>query len=132
VKKIIGILSIVLFVFIAFQSCTAGFVNTLEENNETSGSAGILLAFFWLVAGILVLISKNSKGVVIFSIVLYLFSGIIALSNTGSVYKDLIVWGWISIIFSLLLIFHLYRNKKIYTISNKNKIINDDESLNNK
>ena len=47
-KLVSGILSIVLFVFVAFQSCAAGLANSLSENGEVSGSAGIIVAVFML------------------------------------------------------------------------------------
>jgi hypothetical protein len=39
-KLVSGILSIVLCVFVLFQSCAAGTYNALEANGEVSGSAG--------------------------------------------------------------------------------------------
>nr|WP_264472805.1 hypothetical protein [Extibacter muris] len=48
-----GIISIVLFALISFQSCAAGLSNALEQNNATSGTAGLLLAFIYLIAGII-------------------------------------------------------------------------------
>lgn len=42
-RLVIGIISMVLFVLITFQSCAAGVANTLSDNGEVSGSAG----FFW-------------------------------------------------------------------------------------
>ena len=39
-KLVSGILSIILFVFVSFQSCAAGVSNALEANGEASGSAG--------------------------------------------------------------------------------------------
>ena len=52
-KKVIGIISIVLFFIVGFQSCAAGLGNAIQNNNEASGSAGIILAFFMLIAGII-------------------------------------------------------------------------------
>lgn len=43
-KLVSGILSIILFVFVSFQSCAAGVSNALEANGEASGSAGIIVA----------------------------------------------------------------------------------------
>lgn len=37
-KLVSGILSIILFVFVSFQSCAAGISNTLEANGEAGGS----------------------------------------------------------------------------------------------
>ena len=42
-KLVSGILSIILFVFVSFQSCAAGISNTLEANGEAGGSAGIAM-----------------------------------------------------------------------------------------
>ena len=39
-KLVSGILSMILFVIVTFQSCAAGVANSLEANGETSGSAG--------------------------------------------------------------------------------------------
>ena len=49
-KLVSGILSIILFVLVAFQSCAAGVSNTLAENGEVSGSAGLIVAIMLLVA----------------------------------------------------------------------------------
>ena len=45
-KLVSGILSIVLVLFVLFQSCAAGLGNALEANGEVGGSAGVLLAIF--------------------------------------------------------------------------------------
>lgn len=112
-KKIIGILSIVLFFIITFQSCAAGFGNALAQNNEASGSAGMILAFAMLLAGIFALVSKNNKGIVITSIVFYIIGGILAIPNVGT-YADLKIWAIVSFVFAALLIFHLIKNKELY------------------
>lgn len=53
----------VLFIFIMFQSCAAGVGNALAENGEVSGSAGAILAFFMLAAGIIGVATRNAtKG----------------------------------------------------------------------
>ena len=62
-KLVIGILSIVLFLLVALQSCAAGLGNTLADNGEVSGSAGFLLALGLLVAGIInICTRKGGKG----------------------------------------------------------------------
>ena len=43
-KLVIGIISMVLFVLVAFQSCAAGLGNALADNGEVSGTSGMLLA----------------------------------------------------------------------------------------
>ena len=61
-KLVIGIISMVLFVLVAFQSCAAGLGNALADNGEVSGTSGMLLAFCMLIAGIVVVASRKSKG----------------------------------------------------------------------
>lgn len=39
-KLVSGILSIIMFVFVTFQSCAAGISNSIEDNGEVGGSAG--------------------------------------------------------------------------------------------
>ena len=51
-KLVSGILSIILFVVVTFQSCAAGISNTLQENGEVGGSAGVLVAIMLLAGGI--------------------------------------------------------------------------------
>ena len=49
-KLVSGILSIVLFIMVAFQSCAVGIGNTLGETGEVGGSAGIIVAIMLLAA----------------------------------------------------------------------------------
>ena len=82
----IGIISIVLFLFIALQSCAVGVGNALQENNSTSGSSGLLCAFVYLVGGILGIVMRNAKGIagLIVTAVFYLLG--------------LAIWGGLSLI----------------------------------
>ena len=63
-KLVSGILSIILFVVVTFQSCAAGISNTLQENGEVGGSAGVLVAIMLLAGGIVSIATRNkeSKG----------------------------------------------------------------------
>lgn len=114
-KKVIGILSIVLSVFVGLQSMIAGLGNTIANNGEVSGSAGFILAVIMLVTGILTLISKDNKGVLITAIVLYIIGGIIGLANVGS-YTDLQIWSILNLIFAGALIFKVTDKKKAVII----------------
>ena len=60
-KLVSGILSMILFVLVAFQSCAAGVSNALEENGEISGSAGILVAILMLTGGIVSVVTRKSS-----------------------------------------------------------------------
>lgn len=101
-KLVIGILSVVLFAFIAFQSCAVGVVNAVESNAaDTSGGAGMLLAFVFLVAGVVGAVARNSKGAGITAGILYLFGAIVGFANQGT-YGDLVVWAFISLAFGVV------------------------------
>lgn len=112
-KKVIGIISSVLFIIVFLQSCVAGMGNTLTENGEIGGSAGVIVALFLLIAGIICAISKSSKGLTITAIIFYLLGGFIGLLGAGS-YSDLKVWSVLSLIFAALTLFHLLKYKYTY------------------
>jgi len=118
-KKVIGIISIVLFVFVTFQSCVAGLGNAISDNDEASGSAGLMLAMFMLIAGIITLISKLSKGMTVTATIFYVVGGLIGIANVGT-YADLKIWSILSFAFAALLLFNLFKNKEEY--SNKNTV----------
>ena len=95
-KLVSGILSIVLFGFIIFQSCAAGVSNALEENKEVSGSAGVIVAILMLAAGIISIVTRNStgKGGNIALLVLFGIAAAVGFAMAGS-YGDLRIWaGW--------------------------------------
>lgn len=95
-KLVSGILSIILFAFVSFQSCAAGVSNALQENGESSGSAGIIVAIMLLVGGIVSIVTRNnpSKGSNIALIVLFCLGALVGFTMAGS-YTDLTIWaGW--------------------------------------
>ena len=95
-KLVSGILSCILFVLVAFQSCAAGISNALESNGEVSGSAGILVAVFMLTGGIVSMVTRKSvkKGGNIALIILFGLATLIGFASYGS-YSDLDIWsGW--------------------------------------
>lgn len=111
-RLVIGIISMVLFIFIAFQSCAAGLSNALEENNALSGSAGLFTAIMFLVAGIVGVSTRNKKGIVgpIIAAVLYLIGAAFTI-GTGDTYGDLPIWGALSTIFGLVFVFCAVKTK---------------------
>ena len=95
-KLVSGILSIILFVLVTFQSCAAGVVNALEDNGEVSGSAGLLVAVLMLAGGIVSIATRKSvkKGGNITLIILFGLAALIGFANYGN-YSDLAIWsGW--------------------------------------
>jgi hypothetical protein len=111
-RLVIGIVSMVLFIFITFQSCAAGLSNTLEENGELSGSAGFFTAVMFLIAGIVGVCTRNTKGMAgpIVTAVLY-FIGALLTIGTGDTYGDLPVWGGLSAIFGVVFVFCAIKTK---------------------
>lgn len=61
-KLVSGILSMVLFVLVSFQSCAVGLGNAITENGESSGSGGILLAVLMVSGGIVSVATRKSEG----------------------------------------------------------------------
>lgn len=103
-KLVIGIISIVLFAVILFQSCVVGTVEIIDaaitdEEVGTSGSAGMFLAFCMLVAGIVGIATRKGKAGGFVSGGFYALGGIIGIVNIG-VFSDLIVWSVLSFIFA--------------------------------
>lgn len=107
-KLVSGILSIILFALVTFQSCAAGIANTLEENGESSGSAGIIVAIMLLAGGIVSIATrKGGKGGNIALIVLFGIAAIVGFTMAGS-YADLKIWaGWclINVIVAIIALF---------------------------
>ena len=95
-KLVSGILSMVLFILVVFQSCAAGVSNALENNGEVSGSAGLIVAVLMLAGGIVSVATRKSEkmGGNIALIILFGLAALLGFSNYGS-YSDLAIWsGW--------------------------------------
>lgn len=97
-KLVSGILSIVLFAVVTFQSCAAGVANTLSNNGESSGSAGVVVAIMMLAGGIVSIVTrKGSKGGNIALIILFGIGAITGFTLAGS-FADLTIWAaWCAI-----------------------------------
>lgn len=110
-RMVIGIISIILFFLVSFQSCVAGVGNALEGSGESSGTAGFMLALFMLIAGIIGIAGQKSKGATITAMIFYLIGGIIGIANVGS-YSDLQVWSILTFIFAGLYFISLFFGNK--------------------
>lgn len=121
-RLVVGIISIVLFLVVAFQSCAAGIGNTLADNGEVSGSAGVLLAFAYLIAGIISVAARKSQGGAITALCFYILGGIIGIANVGS-YKDLMVWSVLSFIFAAILLVTVILQVNQNKSENNNKTV---------
>lgn len=111
-KLVSGILSIVLFVLVSFQSCAAGMANTLADNGESGGSGGIILAILMLAGGIVSIATrKGSKGGNIALIVLFGLAALVGFALAGS-YADLNIWAAWCLICAILAVISLVKDKK--------------------
>ena len=110
-KLVSGIISIVLFVFVSFQSCAAGVVNTMEANGEVGGSAGLIVAIMLLAGGIVSIATRNGgKGGNIALIVLFAIGALCGFTMEGG-YGDLYIWSAWCVINVILAIVALAKNK---------------------
>lgn len=112
-KLVSGILSIVLFSVVAFQSCAAGLGNTLSENGELSGSGGIIVAILMLAGGIVSIATRKSTGNG-GNIALLVLFGLAALSGFGLAgsFSDLKIWSSWCLVNAVLAVIALVKNKK--------------------
>ena len=101
-KLVSGILSIILFVVVSFQSCAVGIGNTLGETGEVGGSGGIVS-----------IATRNAKGkggnialVILFGLATF-FGFVMA----GS-YSDLKIWASWCLINAILAVVAIVKSKK--------------------
>ncbi len=111
-RLVLGIISMVLFLFIVFQSCAAGMVNAIEENGESSGTAGLLLALLMLSAGIVGVCTR--KGVIggFVAAGLYALGGLIGLIGYSDSFADLIIWVVVCFAFAVVYAIGAYMTKR--------------------
>ena len=93
-KLVSGIISIVLSVFVVFQSMMARLANALEANEQSSGSAGLVVSICMLCGGIVSIVSRknNSKGTNIALIILFGLATLTGFILAGN-YTDLYIWS---------------------------------------
>ena len=110
----IGVISIILFIIVMFQSCAAGVAEAIgDDKKSTASGAGIILAFVFLAAGILSICLRGGKMSAFVLGAVYILAGIIAIAFRGF-YGDLIIWGSVSIVFGVLnIIFGLVMKKAV-------------------
>lgn len=103
-KLVIGIITLVLALFVMFQSCAAGIANSLEGNGEVSGTSGLFLAICFIISGILAIATRNKgNGGTYVAAGFYIVGGLIGLISAGS-YSDLYIWSALGIGFGLVFI----------------------------
>jgi hypothetical protein len=100
----IGIVSMVLFLVIMFQSCAAGIGEALSGDEGGSAGSGFFVAFLMLIAGIVGVCTRKSVVGAYITAIFYVIAGIIGVSSIGSFFADLVIWGVVSFIFGALFV----------------------------
>lgn len=112
-KLVSGILSIVLFIVVALQSCAAGMVNAIEANGQSSGSGGIIVAIMMLSGGIVSIATRKSegKGGNIALIVLFGIGALTGFTLAGN-FADLNIWAAWCLVNAVLAVIAMVKGKK--------------------
>lgn len=93
-RLVSGIISICMCLFVLLQSCAAGFVNAVENNGQSSGTAGMIVSLLMLAAGILSIATRNEfeRSSSTALAVLYGLAALIGVVFAGN-FTDLILWA---------------------------------------
>ena len=113
-KLIAGILSMVFFVIVEFQSCAAGVVNTIEDEGGTSGTIGAFCGILLLVGGIVSVATRKAegKGANIALIIIFGLGGIIGIAGHDN-YGDLVIWSIWALLNALIAFIACLKKKKV-------------------
>lgn len=111
-RTIIGILSLVAFIFVMFQSCAANVVNAMEANTaDASAGGGTLLAFILLIAGITTALGRDNAKATLVAAIMYGVGAIIGFTSLGT-YGDLVFWSIIAVLFGALDVYSWWRSRR--------------------
>ena len=111
-RTIIGILSLVAFIFVMFQSCAANVVNAMEANTtDASAGGGTLLAFILLIAGITTALGRDNAKATLVAAIMYGVGAIIGFASLGT-YGDLVFWSIIAVLFGALDVYSWWRRRR--------------------
>ncbi len=112
-KLVSGILCMIMFAFVTFQSCAAGVANTLQENGDVSGTAGLLVAIMLLAGGIVSVATRKAAGIggSIALVVLFLLGALFGFCFSKN-FADLSIWGGWCLICAVLAIVDIVSKKK--------------------
>ena len=111
-KLVAGILSIILFVVVSFQSCAAGVVNAIENDGGISGTVGVMVAILILAGGIVSIASRKAsgKGGNIALIILFGLAALFGYVGHGN-YSDLVIWSTWCLINAVLAVVALVKSR---------------------
>ena len=125
-KLVSGILSIVLSVFVMFQSSAAGLLNALDGSKESSGTAGLFVAFLMIAGGIVSIAvrKKISNGGNIALIVIFGLAALIGFVSAAGKFKDLYFWASWCLLLAVLAIICIIKNRN----NTSNDMVDEDSS----
>ena len=125
-KLVSGILSIVLSIFVMFQSSAAGLLNALDGSKESSGTAGLLVAFLMIAGGIVSIAvrKKISNGGNIALVVIFGLAALIGFVSAAGKFKDLYFWASWCLLLAVLAIICIIKNRN----NTSNDMVNEDSS----
>jgi len=107
-RVVIGIITVVLFFLFQVQSCVAGADESLQsifsDSAGTSGTTGYFVSFFFLIAGIVTIVCRKSKGGSIAAGIVYAICALILTQEDFSFFADLAFYCFISFVFGGILI----------------------------
>ena len=109
----IGIISMVLFLFIMFQSCAAGIGEALSGEDGGGFNSGVIVAFLMLIAGIVGVCTRKSAMGAFVTAGFYALAGIIGISSIGSIFADLVIWGALSLVFAFVFVVAGIQTKRV-------------------
>lgn len=79
----------------------------MGDTNDVSGGVGIFVAILTLVAGIVAVAARKSKGGAIATSIIYGISGIMGVASNG-IFGDLIIWSIINLAFAVVFIVSIF------------------------
>ena len=125
-KLVSGILSIVLSIFVMFQSSAAGLLNALDGSKESSGTAGLFVAFLMIAGGIVSIAvrKKVGNGGNIAIIVIFGLAALIGFVSAAGKFKDLYFWASWCLLLAVLAIICIIKNRN----NTSNDMVNENSS----
>ena len=99
IRLIIGIVTVILFVFVAFQSCGA-YATVKSSNGIGNIGIGIIISFVALIAALICINTRDAYSGAFISAVFYALAGFLGLFNFTN-HKIVFVYGFMFIMFSI-------------------------------
>jgi hypothetical protein len=107
-RLVIGIITIVLFFLLQFQSCVAGIGESVKslvsEDSGTSGAIGYAASFFFLAAGIVSIACRKSKSGSVAAGLVYALCGAAMSAGDFSYFPDLAFYCALSFVFAAIML----------------------------